>query len=150
MPISQIVKLMETFRQMVNQCIRIDLDNDDSALRKLSSLAYPQLANYDTVSYYKLCAISRAAGILANRKKSIRRGLKPRNPFAKRPLLISCYGFKLIDDVLNVPLGNKQYFDISLNRYVRDVVSDASLRIRSFTVTSDSVSICISKELAET
>jgi hypothetical protein len=32
--------LMKTFRQMVNGCIRIGLDNDVSTMKKLSSLAY--------------------------------------------------------------------------------------------------------------
>ena len=45
-----------------------------SSLRKLSLLTYNQLAQYDSPSYYKLCAISRAAEILAARKKSVRRG----------------------------------------------------------------------------
>ena len=140
---------METFRQMVNDCIRIGLDNNVSTMKKLSNLAYKQLANYDVLSYYKLCAISHAAGILANRKKSIKRNLRPRQPYATKPLLVSCYGFKIKDGVLKVPLGNRQYFDIALNSYVRKMLSDLSLRIRSFTLTADALSICISKDVTE-
>ncbi|TMI33407.1 IS200/IS605 family element transposase accessory protein TnpB [Candidatus Bathyarchaeota archaeon] len=58
---------------MVNESIRIGLANDLSSLRKLSQLSYNQLAQYDSPSCYKLCPISRAAGILAARKKSLRR-----------------------------------------------------------------------------
>jgi len=112
-PTPELLKLMETFRQMVNDCIRIGLDNNVSTMKKLSNLAYKQLANYDVLSYYKLCAISHAAGILANRKKSIKRNLRPRQPYATKPLLVSCYGFKIKDGVLKVPLGNRQYFDIA-------------------------------------
>ncbi|TMI21463.1 hypothetical protein E6H31_05755 [Candidatus Bathyarchaeota archaeon] len=67
---------------MVNDSIRIGLTNDTSSLRGLSLLAYSQLSRYDSPSYYKLCAISRAAGILAARKESIRRGYasRPRTP----------------------------------------------------------------------
>ena len=54
--------LLETFRRMVNDSISIGLANDASSLRKLSLLSYNQLASYDIPSYYKLCAISRAAG----------------------------------------------------------------------------------------
>src|SRR5256886_7445355 len=53
--------------------------NDASSLRRLSLLSYNQLAQYDSPSCYKLCAISRAAGILAARKKSIRRGFTTRS-----------------------------------------------------------------------
>ncbi|MCI0560460.1 MAG: hypothetical protein MN733_18390 [Nitrososphaera sp.] len=57
MPTPPILQLMETFRKMVNDCIRIGLDSDASTLRKLSNLSYSQLARYDVISYYKLCAI---------------------------------------------------------------------------------------------
>jgi len=56
---------------MVNESLRIGMANDASSLRKLSLLSYNQLAQYDSPSCYKLCAISRAAGILAARKKSV-------------------------------------------------------------------------------
>ena len=62
--------LLEVFRRMVNESIRIGIANDASSLRRLSLLSYNQLAQYDSPSYSKLCAISRAAGILASRKKS--------------------------------------------------------------------------------
>src|SRR5881628_139596 len=78
---------------MVNESIRIGIANDASSLRKLSLLSYNQLAQYDSPSCYKLCAISRAAGILASRKKSLRRGLPSRTPYAVRQQLVSCYGF---------------------------------------------------------
>lgn len=95
--------MMETFRKMVNDCIKLGLENDVSTMKKLSALAYHQLEKHEIYSKYKLCAISHAAGILANRKKSIKRGLKPRQPYATRPMLISCYGFKIIGGALKIP-----------------------------------------------
>jgi len=148
-PTPEILKMMETFRQMVNDCIRIGLENNVSAMKKLCNLAYKQLARYNIISYYKLCAISHAAGILANRKKSIKRNLQPREPCASRPLLVSCYGFKIVDGVLKVPLGNRLYLDIQLNSFVGNILSNSSFRIRSFTLTVDSVDICYSKEVDE-
>jgi putative transposase len=139
--------LMETFRQMVNDCVRIGLENNVSTMKKLSILAYHQLSKYNITSYYKLGAIPHAAGILTNRKKSIQRGRVPRNPYARRPFLISSYGFKLVDGVLKVPLGSRQYFDIVLNNHTKSILSDSTLQIRSFTLTSDSLSICYSKEV---
>src|SRR5467141_2361968 len=72
-PVGDILRLLDVFRQMVNDSIRIGLLNDASSLRKLSLLSYSQLAQYDSPSCYKLCAISRAAGILAARNKSVKR-----------------------------------------------------------------------------
>lgn len=134
---------------MVNDCVRIGLQHDASTLKRLASLSYSQLSKCDIISYYKLCAISHAAGILANKKKSMKRGMRPRNPFAKKGLLISCYGFKIINGILKVPLGERRYFDIPLNIYVREVLSSDNALIRSFTLTPDSLSICHSIEEIE-
>src|SRR5581483_714764 len=145
-----LLPLMEAFRQMVNDSIRFGLKKNVSTMKQLSQLAYRQLANYDMMSYYKLCAISHAAGILANRKKSLQRGHKLRQPYARQPLLISCYGFKVVDGILKVPVGDGQYFDIPLNNYVRAVLSNPSLNVRSFTLTANnSVSICYMKEATQ-
>ena len=64
--------MMETFRQMVNHCIRIGLENNISTLKRLSTFSYDQLSNYRIMSYYKLTAISQACGRLAQMKRSIR------------------------------------------------------------------------------
>ena len=80
-PSSDVLRLLELFRKMVNESLRIGMANCASSLRRLSLLSYNQLAQYDSPSYYKLCAISRAAGILAARKKSTRRGYATRTPY---------------------------------------------------------------------
>ncbi len=136
---------------MLNNCIEIGLQHNVSTLKALSKLCYHELDRYGSVaSYYKLCAISRAAGILATRKKSIRRGYIPKSPYAVQPQLVSCYGFKIKKDVLKIPLGNRKYFDILLNSYSKQALfSDSSLTIRSFTLTGNIVSIAISKTVNE-
>src|SRR2546422_10386010 len=72
-PTRDVLGLLEVFRKMVNESIRSGLANVASSLRKLSQLSYNQLSHYDSPSCCKLCAISRAAGILSSRKKSLRR-----------------------------------------------------------------------------
>lgn len=136
---------------MTNDCIKIGLDNNASSMKKLCQLAYPKLSKYDIISYYKLCAISRAAGILANRKKSIKRGFPTRDPYTNKRILTSCYGFKIKDGLLRVPLGSKNYYDIPLNAHTRQVLlSDPSLTVRSFTLTANnSVSISYSKDIVD-
>jgi len=73
--------LMESFRLMRNDAIRIGLAAGASTLKRLSKLTYADLGQYKVPSYYKLCAISKAAGILASRKKSIRRGFPTKIPY---------------------------------------------------------------------
>src|SRR3989442_12898675 len=91
---SDVLMLLEVFRRMVNDSLRIGLVNSVSSLKKLSLLSYNQLAHYDSLSYYMLCAISRAQCILTARKNSIRRGFTTRTPYSFRPQLGTCYGFK--------------------------------------------------------
>src|SRR2546426_12730412 len=77
-PTRDVLGLLDMFRRMVNDSIRVGLSNDAFLLRRLSLLSYSQLAHYSSPSYYKLCSISQAAGILAARKKSLKRGFPTR------------------------------------------------------------------------
>ncbi len=128
---------METFRKMVNDCIRIGPQNDASTLKRLSVLCYPALAKYDIISYYKLHAISKAAGIIANRKQSLKRGFPTKTPYLKKAILISSYGFKVEKGALKVPLGDRQYFGILLNAYINNILSDPAVIVRSFTLAAN-------------
>ncbi len=148
--------MMQTFREMVNDCIRIGLDNNASTMKTLSKLCYSALSKYNIISYYKLHAISKAAGILANRKQSIKRGYKTKNPYLKKYILVSGYGFKVINGILKIPIfslgsgHNMEYFDIPLNKHTKEILSDPLLIVRSFTITaSNTLSICYCKEVAE-
>ena len=138
---------LDTFRHMVNHCIRIGLANDCSTMKRLCLLSYHELEQYIIPSYYKLCAISKASGILASRKKSIKRGYTTKNPYVRKPLLVSCYGFKYRDGILKIPLGDRTYFDILLNHYCKKILSsEHKIKIRSFTLTPNTISISYSKE----
>ncbi len=148
-PAPELLQLTEVFRQMANDCIRIGLQNDVSTRIALTKLCYRHLERYKVYSIYKICAISHAACILANRKKSLQRGLQPRQPYARKPLLQAYIGFKITNGMLKVPLGDRQYFDIPLDSHVKTILSNSSLKVRSITLTIDSVGICISKEAPE-
>jgi len=148
-PTEGILAMMEMFRHMVNECLKVGLANNVSAMKKLSKLCYSALVKYDIVSYYKLHAISKAAGMLATRKKSMRRGHKTKDPYMRNPSLVSSYGFEIANGSLRVPLGDREYFDIPLNNYVKGILSDHTLKVRSFTLTPETLSICYSKEVTE-
>jgi putative transposase len=132
---------------MVNDSIRIGLFNDVSSLRKLSLLSYNQLARYDSPSYYKLCAISRAAGILAARKKSIKRGFPTREPYTVRPCLVSCYGFKLRNGRLEIPVSRGKRFCIPLTGHTLAAVSQPGIQVCSFTLTMKRLCLSIAREV---
>jgi putative transposase len=51
---------------------------------------------------------------------------------------------------LKVPIGDKRFFEIPLNSYVKGILSDHAVTVRSFTLAANNtVSICYSKEVAE-
>jgi len=131
---------------MINDAIRIALAYDATTLRRVSLLAYNELAPYDSPSYFKLCAISRAAGILAARKKSIRRGFITRTVYAFRQQLVSCYGFKIENGYLHIPVSRGKHFSIPLTRHTLEIISQPGIKVRSFTLTRNRLSLCIARD----
>ncbi|SMH72233.1 hypothetical protein [Candidatus Nitrosotalea okcheonensis] len=109
--------MMETFRQMVNDCIRIGIANNCSTMKRLSVLSYKELGNYKILSYYKLTAISQAAGRLTQMKKDMKKGRTPKSPYVSKPYLVSCYGFKITGMLLSFPISNGDKFLVKLNEY---------------------------------
>jgi putative transposase len=148
-PTRDVLGLLEVFRRMLNESIRIGLANNVSSLRKLSLLSYSQLAQYDSPSCYKLCAISRAAGILAARKKSLKRGFPTRTPYSVRQQLVSCYSFKTKNGELEIPVARGKRLSIPLTRHMINVISQPGLKVRSFTLTQNMLSLCIARDVAK-
>ena len=146
-PTRDVLGLLEVFRRMVNESIRIGLANNASSLRKLSLLSYNQLAQYDSPSCYKLCAISPAAGILAARKKSLKRGFPTREPYALRPQLISCYGFKTKNEGLEIPVSRGKRLSIPLTKHTINVISQPGVEVRSFTLTQNRLCLSIAHDV---
>jgi len=104
-PSTRVRELLEIFRRMVNDSIRIGLETDTVSLKRLSHFAYKHLKTYRSHSVYRLTAISKAAGILASRKKSIRRGHPTKTPYLSKLVLVSCYGFKIRNGRLEIPVS---------------------------------------------
>jgi hypothetical protein len=153
---AQLLSVMENFRQMTNDCIRIGMefeksyDNRTPSMKRLSLLSYGELRRrYGGYSQYALCAISTAAGILSARRKSIKRGFRTKAPYAFKPVLVSCYGFEVANGNLIVRIDSETFETIPLNSRTRTLLSDSELRIHSFILTKDSVSLCVSKYVKE-
>lgn len=132
---------------MLNDCIRTGLEEDVSSLKALSLKCYPYLRRYDVLSYYKLCAISRAAGILKNYRGFVREGKRTRVPYVWRPQLVTCYGFKIKDGKLLLPSRAGGRIEIPLNSYARKILAVSDLQVRSVTLTPDHLSLSIAREV---
>jgi putative transposase len=148
-PTPEVQRILEISRRMVNDCIEIGLSCSVTALKRLSVLSWPQRRRYDCPSYYKVCAVSRAAGILAARKKSLRRGQSTKNPYSLKPQITACQGFKIEDGALRVPVGKRSFQYVPLTSHTVSILSDPAVTVRSFTLTPTSLSLCISKEIPE-
>ncbi len=143
-----VLELLENFRRITNEAVRIGLENNARSLKRLSKLAYHKLSKI-TPAYYRLTAISRAVGILSARDKSLKRGRVLRSPYCLKPMLVSCYGFRIVAGSLRFPVGNRRFEHVPLNPHTLSVLSEPALRVRSFTLTTGTLSICVSKEVAE-
>jgi putative transposase len=134
---------------MLNNCVRIGLAENVSSLKSLSTKAYNQLAAYDVMSYYKLCAISKATGILRNYRKARKKNPETKEPYARQLQLTTCYGFKIkiIEKTLLLPFKPKQPLSISLNAHMLQVLSEPNIQIRSVTLTNEKLGISYAKDV---
>ncbi|WXG47178.1 MAG: transposase [Candidatus Atabeyarchaeum deiterrae] len=147
-PSPQLLNLLHEFRKMVNDCIRVGLAENVTSMKALSKKAYHELARHDVPTYYRLTAISKAAGILRNYRHALRRK-QPRvkKPYAIKPMLTDCYGFKIINGKLRLPIRAREYVYIPLNAYVlRSIEGHAA---RSVCLTTCTVSAAYSKEATQ-
>ncbi len=144
----EILSLLEEFRKMVNDCIRIGLAENITSLFALTKKAYHQLARYDVPTKYRLTAMSKATGILRNYRKTLRKHPEAKKPYASKIMLTDCYAFKIIDDKLRLPIRSRCYEYIPLSNYVLRSISGYT--VRSVTLTASTVSIAFSKETAVT
>ena len=143
-PSPEMLNLLDEFRKMVNDCIRIGLAENVTSLKTLSKKAYHQLDRYDVPTYYRLTAISKATGILRNYRKTLRKHPEAKKPWASKLMLTDCYAFKIVNEKLRLPIGNREYTFIPLNGYVLRCISGYT--IRSVTLTACTLSIAFSKE----
>jgi putative transposase len=133
----------------MNDCVRIGLAENVTSLKSLSMRAYGQLAAYDVMSYYKLCAIGRATGIIRNYRKARKKNSQTKEPYARRSQLTTCYGFKIRakERMFLLPFKPKQPLPIPLNTHVLRVLSEPDIQIRSVTLTEEHLSISYAKDV---
>jgi len=149
-PSEDLLVLLNEFRKMVNDCIRIGLDENITSTKSLSLKAYHQLERYKVPTYYRLTAISKAVGILRNYRKKLQKHPNAKKPYASKLMLTDCYSFKIVNNQLrlSLSLGDKKFIFIPLNNYVLRSIS--GYNVRSVTLTAFTLSIAFSKETAQT
>jgi putative transposase len=143
----ELLNLLDEFRRMVNDCVRLGLAENVTSMKALSKKAYHELARYDVPTYYRLTAISKAAGILRNYRHALRKQPRVKKPYATRLVLVDCYGFKIINGKLRLPIRAREYVYIPLNAYTLQSIEGHV--VRSVCLTACTVSVAFSKEAAQ-
>jgi len=107
---------------------------------------YQTLKSVNLPSCYKLASITRACAIIQSRKKSEKRGIKAVHLKPLRPMTCLISGFFVtMKGRLFIPLRRDKYFDVQLNQYTLKTLADK--KVRSLTITLDSLSFCYSQEV---
>lgn len=143
-PTPETLVLLDDFRKMVNDCIRIGIAKNLTSMRTLSLKSYHQLERYPIYTQYRLTAISAATGMLRNYRKTLKKHPKARIPCATRLTLIDCYGFRIMGNLLRLPIKAKQYIYIPLTKHTLAIISGYT--VRSVCLTACTMSIAFSKE----
>src|SRR2546422_8325377 len=84
--------------------------------------------------------------MLAARKKSLKRGFAAREPYAVKPQLLSCYGFKIKNGGLEIPITRGRRLSIPLTKHTQEAISQAIATVRSFTLTRTRLILCIAHD----
>jgi putative transposase len=147
-PTSEMLRLLEEFRKMVNDCIRIGLAEGVTSKQSLCKKVYHQLSRYDVPTYYRLTAVSKAVGIIRNYIRTLKKHPDAKKPYASKLMLVDCYAFRIVDGKLRLPIKPRSYEYIALNLHVLRSISGYT--VRSVTLTASTVNISFSKETAVT
>lgn len=148
-PTLELRGLLEAFRQMCNDAIRIALQNErehNSERVKsrfaLQALAYPRLKEYGLHSHYILSACEVAFAAYKNR--TWKKEPKVRKPFLKLDNQI----YRLYYLLLRIPTSPRNFLFITLegSLYHSSFLAERSLKWGSVTITEDTVIIAFSKE----
>ncbi|MBS7612084.1 IS200/IS605 family accessory protein TnpB-related protein, partial [Candidatus Bathyarchaeota archaeon] len=145
-PSEEILRLLETFRDMVNYCIHVGLEKNITSRFKLSNEVYHKLNNYGLHTWYNLSVIEVATAILKNYRKAVRRKRATKRPYARKLMAkLGNQAYKIADDQFRIPIKPREYFYIPLHKRVRQFLSDATLKLGSITLTACTVSVVFSK-----
>jgi putative transposase len=144
---TELVDLMEEFRWMINESIRIGIKYNASSLKTLNSILYHHLTNH--TKYLRLY-VARSILIARTRLRDFRKRRKnnPRinAPYYKNPyLIVDKNSYKIIGTTLLIGIKPRQsYIGIPLNQYT--VQKIATARTGTITITPTTLSISIIKD----
>jgi putative transposase len=146
-----VLELLDTFRLMINEAIRVGVEKNITSRFKLSNETYFKFRNNNLHTWYRLSAIEKASSILKNYRKSRRKSAKVKRPYVRKSFAsLGNQAFQINrEGKLRIPIEPKHFVEIPLNRHTLEVLSAPNLKLGSITITLSSISISFSKEIEE-
>ena len=142
----QLTALMETFRDMINEAVRIGYEKRPRTRFQLISLVYQYFKErYGLHTHYILNSCECAFGMLRNKKWKKR-------PYAKKLYLkLDNQTYQIDNKVLRIPTKAREfiYLPIYGGEYQLSFLKDLTLKRGSITIRSAQLLVAFSKEIAE-
>ncbi len=140
-------KLMEEFRSMVNEAIRIGIEKNITSKLRLRNELYPRFKNGFHSSYISM-AVFKAHALLKSYRKALKKNRHARQPYVwKKFLIVDSYAYKVFYDHIQIPTRSREFVVVPLNHYVSKVLSESNLKLGNVTLTPNTISISFSKEI---
>jgi len=139
----ELSSLLEDFRLMCNDAIRIALKERPRSRFDLIKCAYSRLKDYDLHTHYILSACEVAYSVFRNKnRKSV--------PYIRKAFLkLDNQSYNLNHLLLRIPTAPRRFIFLTLecSDYHASFIDDSSLKKGSITITARAVCIAFSKEV---
>ncbi len=141
---------MEEFRWMVRESLRIGLKYDLSSQKSFNDNVYPYLsANTDFLKMYVARAMRVSKSMLERFRKARKKNPNAKPPTCNRPyIIVDKQSYRIIGNTLLIGVKpERSYVGIPLNHYTMQQLSEQNIKTGTITITSNSVSISIIKNI---
>lgn len=140
---AEVLSLLETFRRMCNDAVRVALAKKPKNRFALIELSYNRLKEYGLHTHYILSACEVAYSAYKNKNRKS-------NPYFRRPFLkLDNQTYKLDYLLLRIPTAPRRYLFLTLfgSVYHRSFLANKDLKRGSVIVTESSVVVTFSKKI---
>lgn len=132
---------------MVNEAIRVGLDENITSKLTLRNRLYKQFKNQFHTSYISM-AVFKAHALLKNYRKTSKRKPDAKIPRIQNLFLVADkHTYRIIYNHVLIPTRPKEFVGIPLNHYITDKLKQQDIKLGTLTITQDKLAISYSKEV---
>ncbi|MDG6901768.1 MAG: hypothetical protein JRM80_07380 [Nitrososphaerota archaeon] len=136
-PTPTVLQLFATFREMVNDCLRLVAQKPGvPTYEGVKSICYPRMIDYPIHNGYRVSAMFEATNLVKKYQTDSKRGARSR-PQCRRPFLKVSIGVSLQGGALTVP----EVGVIKLTPHSMQILSHRGVKVKSVTLTPTNCSV---------